>query len=253
MQHKKMVYGPVKSRRLGISLGINLLPTDLKYCNFDCIYCECGETKNNTVVNFPSIEGFKEELQAAAENMKNQGILPDSISFSGNGEACLHPDFPLFMQHVFAFRNKQFPKTKITVLSNASMLHDKVIIESLKKADQLLLKLDCGTENCFQTINRPLKAYTLNAMHSKIKSFSGEIIIQSIFVRGVIQGKPIDNTSEEEINQWIARLEDIHPKMVMIYSIDRKPALKEVKAVSKKELENIAYKLRKRGIDVKVY
>ncbi len=133
------------------------------------------------------------------------------------------------------------------------MLHDKAIIESLKKADQLLLKLDCGTESCFQAINRPLKAYTLNAMHSKIKSFSGEIIIQSMFFRGIVQGKPIDNTSEEEINQWIARLEDIHPKMVMIYSIDRKPALEELEAISRKELENIANKLRKTGIHVTVY
>jgi wyosine [tRNA(Phe)-imidazoG37] synthetase (radical SAM superfamily) len=253
VQNKKTVYGPIKSRRLGISLGINLLPTNIKHCTFNCIYCECGKTIKNKVVEFPIIENFEKELQVAAENMAKQSIIPDSISFAGNGEACLHPDFPLFMEQTFTFRNKFFPNTQISVFSNASMLHDKTIIESLKRADQLLLKLDCGTESCFQAINQPQKAYSLNVMHSKIKSFSGEIIIQSMFIRANINGIIIDNTGDKEINEWIARLEDIHPKKVMLCSIDREPACKEVEVVDIKELETIANKLRKAGMQASVY
>jgi wyosine [tRNA(Phe)-imidazoG37] synthetase (radical SAM superfamily) len=251
----EIIFGPVTSRRLGISLGINLLPVSSKICTFDCIYCECGWTNTDNLQNnsIPSADKVRILLEEKIIAMKSDDLIIDSFTFAGNGEPTLHPEFAEIVDITVGLRDKYYPGAVITVLSNASVLHREKIIDALKKVDKSMLKLDVGKEETFQLINKPRTDITLLEIVDNLKKFNGKLIIQSLFIKGEHNGVKIDNTAEDEINEWVKHIITINPELVVIYSISREPADKNIIKVSKDVLDSIADKLRNAGLNSEVY
>ena len=253
MLFDKIVFGPVKSRRLGISLGVNLLPVNTKLCSFDCIYCECGLLSRGQTGKLPSREEVKAALSQKLSEMKSNGVEPDVITFAGNGEPTLHPDFGEIIDDTIVLRDLFFPEAKISVLSNATMLHDPMVFEALNKVDNNLLKLDSGVEATMQLIdNPPNKNITVARIVSTLKKFNGNFILQTMFLHGNVNGVPVDNTTDEELNAWIKVIREVRPKQVMIYSLDREAPFKTLQKVSREELDRIAERVRGEGFEVLV-
>jgi len=255
MLFQDVVFGPIKSRRLGISLGINLLPVETKYCTFNCIYCECGwsHDKIKGENKLPEREVVKAKLEEKLKSLIEEGIRPDAITFAGNGEPTIHPQFPEILEDTIQLKNKYFPDAKVSVLSNASTLDKPAIFQALKKTGNSMLKLDAGTEEMFRLINGPRSGITLKAIVEKLKEFKGELIIQTLFVRGTLEGKKIDNTAEKELSSWLRHIKAINPKYVMIYPIDRATPLETLEKVPFAELVKIAERIEKIGIRAQVY
>ncbi|MCX6270145.1 MAG: radical SAM protein [Bacteroidetes bacterium] len=244
------IFGPVHSRRLGISLGINLLPTHYKYCTFNCVYCECGWTEVNPLENadFVPAAAILDLLDKRLEELKKEGIYPNSLTLAGNGEPTVHPEFSAIVDGTIELKNKHFPKARISVLSNASMIWQPHIMEALKKLDNNIQKLDAGTEEMFQLINQPKIPVSLREIVDNLKHFNGKVTLQTLFVRGEINGKIIDNTSEEEVAAWLLLVKEINPKRVMLYSIERKTPLLGLEKITESDLAHIAAKVEKIGI-----
>lgn len=250
----KIVFGPVKSRRLGVSLGINLLPLHRKVCNFDCVYCECGLNTPDTNVNekLPTREMVSSALRQKLEEMKANGQAPDVITFAGNGEPTIHPQFAGIIDDTIVLRDTYFTKAKISVLSNATMLHKQDVVEALLKADQSILKLDSGLESSINQINQPAKTVSVGKLIDQFQQFKGKLIIQSLFTRGTIGNNKIDNTTEADINAWIGSLKQIQPEMVMIYTIERDTPYEGLRKVPVEELKAIAKLVNAIGINTQV-
>jgi wyosine [tRNA(Phe)-imidazoG37] synthetase (radical SAM superfamily) len=252
----EMIFGPVKSRRLGNSLGINLLPVERKSCTFDCIYCECGWTpkESNVETKLPTREELADALETKLIRLQAQKNTPDSLTFAGNGEPTVHPAFAGIIDDTIRLRNKFFPDAEITVLSNSSMLHRKDIFDALMKVDNCILKLDAGTEKTFQQINKPGSAnLTLEKVVDNLKKFRQKAIIQTMFVRGELDGAVVDNTTDEEVSAWLELIGMIRPRYVMLYSLDRDTAASGLKIVPKDDLYKIAEKLQSIRVKSSVY
>jgi len=250
----KIVFGPVHSRRLGVSLGINLLPVDGKLCSFDCIYCECGlNSERRTKSKLPTREEVRKELEDTLVSMKASETAPDVITFAGNGEPTLHPDFGGIIEDTVSLRDRFFPKAKIAVLSNSTMLHKEEVFNALHKVDDAILKLDSVLDTRIQQLNAPnLPFFTFAKLVEQLCRFEGKLIIQTMFIKGEYNGASVDNTTKEEITGWIDALKQIKPGQVMIYTIDRETPVKNLLKVSESELERIADIARKEGFDVTV-
>ena len=255
MLFEEIIFGPLNSRRLGVSLGINVLPLESKYCTFDCIYCECGWTHSDQKIRGKLFS--REQIKSAMENrfpeILQQGIIPDSITFAGNGEPTIHKDFLGIIDDVIEMRNTFFPHAKIAVLSNASLIHKSHVKEALLKIEDCILKLDAGSEEMFHRINRPLGTSKLSDIVDGLISFNGKLIIQTLFLRGEYHGERIDNTSALEIDLWLGHLKKIMPAKVMIYCIDRATPARDLEKLSVEEMEKIADKVRALGINTEVY
>ncbi len=250
-----IVFGPVNSRRMGKSLGINLLPLTHKICSFDCVYCECGWTMNTEVEEEKLIRG--DELLRLAEEgfirvVKNN-IAVDAITFAGNGEPSLHPDFPQIIEGIIALRDKYLQHSKIAVLSNASMLHKADVVNVLSKIWYNIQKLDAGSERMFRLINRPPASLSLNEVVENLCRFEGKLMIQTLLLRGEIDGKYIDNTTEEEVELWISHVVKIKPRYVMLYPIHRAPPSSGLQKIEPEVFEAVKKKLEKAGVDAKIY
>lgn len=243
----KTVFGPVKSRRLGISLGINLLPNDSKLCSFNCIYCECGWNPDPKKVKavLPAREWVYSSLEAQLTKMVAANELPDVITFAGNGEPTLHPDFSGIIDDTILLRDKLAPKARIAVLSNSTMLHKPAVVAALKKVDDNILKLDSGIPETIVILNAPVGYFDFDKMVSQLIAFEGNLIIQTLFLKGEFNGVEFDNTTEQELSAWIDLIRCINPKKLMIYSIDRDTPLDTLKKVTKAELDSIAARVRK--------
>jgi len=250
----QIIFGPVRSRRLGISLGINLLPTDRKWCNFDCLYCECGWNSETGTGrgDLPSRELVKEMLDEKIAQMELSGNLPDVLTFAGNGEPTLHPDFPGIIEDTIAIRNKRCPDARIAVLSNATTIHHPGIRDALAKADQNILKLDSAIENTFRLINQPAGKRTIDEYINALGLFGKGVIIQTLLLRGSYMGQPVDNTGQEEIAALIEAYKRIRPEYVMIYSFERDTPLPSLEKIRRAELERIADEIREQGISCEV-
>jgi wyosine [tRNA(Phe)-imidazoG37] synthetase (radical SAM superfamily) len=250
-----IVFGPVYSRRLGVSLGINLLPNNSKYCNFNCIYCECGwtEIKKGEKIILPNREELTTRLTNKLKDLKGTVNEPDTITFAGNGEPTIHPDFAGIIDDTIAIRNKYAPKAKISVLSNASMLHKPKVVKALKKIELNIQKLDSGIENTFNLINQTAKGLSFEKIVNGLLAFEGNIIIQTLFLRGEYNGNHIDNTTPEEIEAWLKLVKKIQPEYVMIYPIDRGTPAKNLQKIPEEQLNEIAAQVEKAGIKTKVY
>jgi wyosine [tRNA(Phe)-imidazoG37] synthetase (radical SAM superfamily) len=250
------IFGPVKSRRLGNSLGINLLPVNKKMCTFDCIYCECGWNRDseNGNAELPSRSQVHDDLEEKLVKMKLDNNIPDSITFAGNGEPTIHPDFVGIIEDTIFLRSKYFPQAEITVLSNSSTVHKTEIFNALNRVDNNILKLDAGFEATFRKINRPhSKEITLDNIVQQLRKFRQKAIIQTLFVRGNVDGENIDNTKPAEVLAWINHLRYIRPRYVMLYPIDRATPAKGLEIVPKDELYKIADQLRENRIKYSVY
>ena len=249
----KIIFGPVKSRRLGHSLGVNLLPVDAKVCNFNCIYCECGlNTKGKKDLHIPSVSEIHDLLQNRLEEMKRHSEPIDTITFAGNGEPTMHPQFEEVIDTVIAVRDRIFPKVKIAVLSNSLLLHKPSIVSALKKADMNIMKLDSAINSTFQLLNQPQSPITADDVIENLKQFNGKLIVQTMFVKGSYNGQAFDNTTETEINAWLDALRTISPELVMIYTIARDTPVESIEKISGKQLKAIASTIEKAGFKVSV-
>jgi wyosine [tRNA(Phe)-imidazoG37] synthetase (radical SAM superfamily) len=251
----KIVFGPVKSRRLGVSLGINLLPETNKICNFNCIYCECGWSPviNEGNMNFPARKDVYEALETRLAEMKKNNQRPDAITYAGNGEPTLHPDFPGIIHDSILLRNSYFPDARIAVLSNSTNITNPLIKEALLKVDMNILKLDSAFDLTVRKHNQPRVNIKVEELIEELKKFNGKLIIQTLFLRGSRNGSIIDNTTPEEISAWLEAIKKIQPSEVMIYTISRDtPEGEKLIRVPVEELKQIASKVKKLGIKTQV-
>ncbi|MCE1199146.1 MAG: hypothetical protein LWW85_09275, partial [Marinilabiliales bacterium] len=229
----KTIFGPVQSRRLGVSLGINLLPNDVKLCSFDCIYCECGwnPEKKSKAAKLPSRDEVKQLLRRKLEEMMAESVLPDVITFAGNGEPTLHPEFAGIIDDTLLLRDALTPAARIAVLSNATLLHKKSVVEALKKVDDNILKLDGGIPETLHLLNKPVIRFSLPKLVEQLKQFDGHFILQTMFLRGSFEGIEFDNSSDAEVTAWMEKVKEIRPAKVMIYSIARDTPADSLRAV----------------------
>jgi wyosine [tRNA(Phe)-imidazoG37] synthetase (radical SAM superfamily) len=250
----KIIFGPVKSRRLGVSLGINLLPTDVKVCSFDCIYCECGFNPKNyeQKVSLPARNEVKQKLELKLKEMVADNQLPDVITFAGNGEPTLHPEFAGIIDDTIELRDALTPKARIAVLSNATMIHRKPVFEALLKIKDNIQKLDSAFEETVKRLDCPNGNFNLQRTVEQLEAFKGKVIIQTMFVRGSFKGNTIDNTTDEEISAWLNLIKKINPRQVMIYTIARDTPIDTLEKVPLEELNSIAEQLGDAGFDVQV-
>ncbi len=249
-----VVFGPVQSRRFGRSLGINLLPLTNKVCNFNCVYCECGwtELKSQTITYFP-YDIVCAKIKTAFQDLSRKSVPIDCITFAGNGEPTMHPRFNEIIDAVIEYRNTHLPGRQIVVLSNAALAGNAKVFSALQKADLRVLKLDAGSDAMFQLINKPLSGKSLDWHISKLKTFKGRLIIQSIFLKGKHNGETIDNTEEKEIELWLKALMEIHPESVMIYTLDRPAPEPGLEKVQPAILHMICKRVEAIGIPCKAY
>ena len=251
----ELVFGPVNSRRLGKSLGVNLLPSNCKVCNFNCIYCECGWTDYSGMdsVELPDRADVYEALEQRLAEMRDKNDVPDVITFAGNGEPTLNPDFPDIIDDTLFLRDKYFPKAGVAVLSNATTCGDPVIKEALLKVDFNILKLDSALGNSIGLYNRPTGTIDPSKLIADLAFYDGKVIIQTLFVRGNIDGKEVDNTTPEELLAWLEALEKIKPLEVMIYTISRDtPVGGNLEKVPMEELQAIGAMVEDMEIKVQI-
>ena len=247
MLFNSIVYGPIHSRRLGTSLGVELMPLEHKLCTFNCVYCECGW---NEPVNHPQLP-TRAEVRAALEARLKEGMALDVITFSGNGEPTLHPDFLGIIEDTIALRDRYCPKAKVSVLSNSTQLGRPDVVQALRLCDNRILKLDAATDEMMRRIDLPVnKNLTVAQIIEWLQQFNGDFTLQTCFLRGEHAGQKIDNTTPEELEAWYKAVDTLHPKQIMIYVIDRKTPEEHLEKIPRDEMERIAAPLIAKGYDV---
>lgn len=248
------VFGPIHSRRLGISLGINLSPDDGKVCSFDCIYCEAGYNRQGAgSTGLPTRQKVADDLRRKLSQMRQEGMGLDVITFSGNGEPTLNPDFPGIVDDVLALRDEFYPEAKVSVLTNSTRIFTPAVAEALKKVDNNILKLDSAIEPTMRLIDAPNeKNFTVERVIDSLKQFAGTGIIQTMMLRGEHDGVKVDNTTDAEVSALIDAYKAIRPREVMLYSLDRSTPEEKLVKVERPELERIADRIREAGIEVQV-
>ena len=248
------IFGPVHSRRLGTSLGINLQPADGKVCTFDCIYCECGFNADRIpALRRPSREQVAEALENRLRRMKEDGERPDVLTFAGNGEPTGHPQFEEIIDDTVRLRDRYFPDARISVLSNSTFIHREGVRRALMKVDNNILKLDSALDATVRRMNNPQSpAYSVRDTVERMKRFGGRMILQTMFLRGSYEGRPVDNTTEREVSAWLELVKEIGPRQVMIYTIDRDTPDPDLEKVYLDELGDIARRVRALGIECSV-
>lgn len=248
--YSDIIFGPVRSRRLGLSLGVNLLPTTSKLCSFDCVYCECGWNSDHPGQRrFNAREDVERLLAETLQRMVADSTPPDVITFAGNGEPTLHPDFEAIIDMTLRLRDQYCPSAKVSVLSNATQLHRPDVCLALNRVDNNILKLDSAFDKSVKLINNPQSSsYTVERVVEQLCSFDGNLTVQTMFLRGEYNGERIDNTTQEEVEAWLKLIERIRPKQVMVYSLDRDTPCQTLEKVSKEELQKIAQRVEALGI-----
>ena len=244
------IFGPVHSRRLGVSLGVNLMPGDGKVCSFDCIYCECGFNKDfRPKSKRPTREEVRDALTSVLKQRHADGEPLDVITFAGNGEPTAHPDFAGIIADTVEVRNKYFPEAKVSVLSNATFIHKQDVHDALMKVDNNIQKLDTVNLAYINKVDRPTSSqYDVQETVKDLKRFDGHVIIQTMFMRGEYQGETVDNTGEDFIRPWLEAVEEIKPQQVMIYTIDRETPAQGLKKAEPSLLDDIRARVEARGI-----
>ncbi|MFV0365628.1 MAG: radical SAM protein [Mangrovibacterium sp.] len=248
-----IIFGPIQSRRLGTSLGINLLPTNRKLCSFNCVYCECGwNAKEGEKGKLPTRAEVKEKLEAQLHQMIADKHLPDVITFAGNGEPTLHPEFASIIDDTIELRNTLVPQSKIAVLSNATRISKPEVFQALLKIEDNILKLDSAIERTVRIMDIPQASYSIEDTIEHLAKFEGKAIVQTMLLKGEVNGEAFDNTTDEEMNALVDAIARIKPAQVMLYSISRDtPAENLVKATCE-ELNELARRIEKLGISVQV-
>ncbi|MCK9160683.1 MAG: radical SAM protein [Bacteroidaceae bacterium] len=243
------IFGPIHSRRLGVSLGINLMPADGKVCTFDCIYCECGFNADHRPQKpRPTSQEVFLALEEKLKDMKANGPQPDVLTFAGNGEPTAHPHFLEIIENTIALRDKYFPKAKVSVLSNSTFIDKPDVFKALNMVDNNILKLDTIDDEYINTLDRPTGKYSVDSIIEKLKAFKGNCIIQTMILKGSSMGKDVDNTSDKYILPWLEKVKEIAPRQVMIYTIDRETPDHNLQKATHKELDRIVDLLKGAGI-----
>lgn len=251
MLFNEIAYGPIHSRRLGTSLGMELMPLKYKLCTFNCVYCECGWNQPVHHPVLPTREEVKAALEAKLSTISNQSSALDVITFSGNGEPTLHPDFLGIIEDTCALRDQYCPNAKVSVLSNSTQLGRPDVVKALKLCDNRILKLDAATDTMMRRIDLPVNEHlTVQTLIDGLAQFNGDFILQTCFLRGEHDGLPIDNTTPEELAAWYEAVETLRPKQIMMYVIDRKTPEEHLSKISREEMESIAAPLITKGYDV---
>lgn len=248
MLFDSIVYGPIRSRRLGVSLGVNLMPTDAKLCSFDCVYCECGWNQPVLHPQLPTRQQVRDSLNTKLSTL-NTNL--DVITFSGNGEPTMHPDFLGIIQDTCALRDQYCPNAKVSVLSNSTQLGRVEVVQALKLCDNRILKLDSAIDATMRLIDKPVNPHlTVAQVMEWLQQFDGDFTLQTCFLRGDYHGQVIDNTTPEELVAWYQAVEILLPKQVMIYVIDRVTPLQTLEKIPAEQMQAIAKPLLDKGIDV---
>lgn len=243
------IFGPVHSRRLGVSLGINLLPADGKWCSFDCIYCECGlNEERRAKAPLPSRKEVCEALEQQLQKMQAEGPRPDVLTFAGNGEPTLHPLFSSIVEDVIRLRDQYFPDAKISVLSNSTQVHREAVREALLRTDNPIMKLDTVSSEYIQRVDRPQGHYDVESIVGHLAMMSPKVIIQTMFM----SGEGVDNTGQEYVGPWLEAVQKIAPRQVMIYTIDRETPVAGLEKARPEVLDGIAEQVRALGINCSV-
>lgn len=244
------VFGPVHSRRLGVSLGINLMPSDGKICTFDCIYCECGRNADRRPSQpRPTRRQVRQQLYMRLEDMKLNGPEPNVITFAGNGEPTAHPEFAGIVDDVIELRNLFFPEAKVCVLSNATRVTVPDVFNALLKLDRNIQKLDTVNPEYISLIDNPVGSYDLERTIGALASFKGHVIIQTMFLCGTLDGRDMDNTGDEYVLPWIETLKRIAPEQVLIYTVDRETPVSTLSKASHEALDRIVGLLKQNGFN----
>ncbi len=240
------IFGPVHSRRLGISLGINLLPADGKVCSFDCIYCECGFNEaHRPQLPLPTRQEVAQALQQKLLQMQASGQLPDVLTFAGNGEPTCHPHFAEIIDDTIRLRDKYCPRARVSVLSNATLIHRPAVHAALMRVDNNILKLDTVSADYIRLVDHPQGTYDVQLVIERLKAFHGHVIIQTMFMQGT---EEVDNTGDVYVLPWLAAVKDIRPQQVMVYTIDRETPTPGLLKASHDQLDRIAALVRAEGI-----
>lgn len=244
-----IIFGPVKSRRLGNSLGINLLPVNAKFCTFNCVYCECGWNSKGIKIELPRLG----DIVPVMEKYFSENKQPlDVITFAGNGEPTINPDFPEIVAETVRLRNKYLPNVKVSVLTNASNLGNEKVVAALKMIDEPILKVDTFIQSDFELINKPVSGLSIATIVDNIARNFEHPIIQTMFMRGNIDGTFFDNTTDESLGVYLETLKRLNPSQVMVYSIARETPLSGLQKVAPDELEKIGAKIRSLGFNALV-
>ncbi len=245
-----IVFGPIFSRRLGSSLGVNILPSKGKLCNFDCVYCECGWNKDGAVPDrrFPVLAEVEAALKEKMSKAAAEGVPVDSITFSGNGEPTMNPDFAEIIDVTLKLRDQYFPDAKVSVLSNATLLGREKIAQALMKVDNPILKIDASSQELVEKINKPVGTYSLDKVIENLKNFNGNFILQTMFLRS----SEFDTASPEALTSWHDIVRTLKPRQVMVYTIDRETPDKTLGKYTVEEMTAMVQPLIDEGIDIQV-
>lgn len=247
------IMGPIHSRRLGVSLGVNLLPTDGKVCSFDCVYCECGWNADHRGGKLPQADEVIAQLEQKLRQMYADGEPLDVITFAGNGEPTLHPEFARVIDSTLALRDKYYPEVKVSVLSNATRMTVPAVYDALMRVDNNILKLDGAFDETVRLIDQPVDShYSVKQVVEGMMAYRGQLIVQTMFVRGEHNGHSFDNTLPAEVEAWRELMREIRPHQIMVYSLDRPTPEKCLTAVSKAEMEQIVAPLLAEGFDISI-
>lgn len=247
------IFGPVHSRRLGISLGINLLPKGGKFCSFDCIYCECGLNSERRTKNpLPTADEVVTALQDKLQELRQEDIVPDVLTFAGNGEPTLNPHFPEIVDRVLQVRNAMCPSAKLSILSNATQIRRPEIREALMRFDNNILKLDTVSPTYINTVDRPQGHYDVEEQIRCLELFGGKCIIQTMLMRGEYEGRNLDNTTEAYVAPYLEALRRIKPRAVMLYTLDRETPVSGLEKADPEVMNAIAERIRSLGIETTV-
>jgi wyosine [tRNA(Phe)-imidazoG37] synthetase (radical SAM superfamily) len=246
----EIVFGPIFSRRLGSSLGVNLLPSVGKLCNFDCVYCECGWNKDGAVQGrrFPELQEVELALREKMLKAASEGVPVDSITFSGNGEPTMHPDFAKIIDITLRLRDEFFPQAKVSVLSNATLLGREDVSQALRKVDNPILKIDASTQELVQKINKPVGTYRLAEVLENMKKFEGNFILQTMFLKS----KEFDTVASGALEAWMDIVRMLRPRQVMVYTIDRETPDKSLEKYTVEEMTAMVQPLLDEGFDIQV-
>lgn len=251
MLFNSIVYGLIHSRRLGASLGMEIMPLTHKLCTFNCVYCECGWNEPVLHPVLPTREEIYQALEAKLQELQFEGTHIDVITFSGNGEPTLHPDFLPIIQDTCLLRDRYYPQAKVSVLSNSTQLGRADVVQALRMCDNRILKLDASTDEMLRRIDMPTnKDLTIATLVHHLEQFNGDFTLQTCFLRGEHDGARIDNTSPEELNAWYNIVRHLKPKQIMIYVIDRKTPEERLEKLPREEMECIAAPLKEEGFDI---
>lgn len=249
MMREETVFGPIRSRRLGNSLGINLLPTKGKLCNFDCIYCECGlNSDGRGDTHLPTAGDVRSALEDSLSSLMLSGTSIDSITFSGDGEPTLNPEFPRIIDDTIALRDAFFPSAKVSVLSNATRVHIPEVFDALRRVDNPIMKIDAPTDSLVALIDRPVKGYSLSRVIEGLRRFEGDFILQTMFLKAPY----FDSSSPEVLGPWMDIVRDLRPRQIMVYTIDRPTPEKGLEKFSAQRMKELVAPLIGEGFDIQI-